>query len=101
MRPKLYIPAPIVFVGLLCFATFVAEMVTLGYYVAVMPQLPQPTTGRIYLVVFSKIGAVYVNKNEIAWANFLRYDMMTIVGVAVVLVAIFVIVPKARRRGRV
>lgn len=72
----------------------------LVYYLAVMPRLPEPLTGRIYLAGAANNTAVFVNKSELAWLNFLHYDMTSVVGILVVLLAIFVIIPKVRREGQ-
>jgi hypothetical protein len=103
MRPKLQITARTAFAGLFCIVGcfyFVGDTVTACYYQAVMPRLPQPMTGRIYRASWPKMAAVYVNEREIAWANFLRYDMMTVFGICIVLLAIFVIIPQVRRESR-
>ncbi len=77
-----------------------ADTVTACYYEAVMPRLPQPMMGRVYRAGWSKMGVVYLNGREFAWVNFLRYDMMTATGICLVLVAIFVVLPQARRENR-
>ncbi|PYX31967.1 MAG: hypothetical protein DMG80_09225 [Acidobacteria bacterium] len=82
------------------FLTAIANIGTSLYYLAVMPRLPEPVTGRIYLAGVAFNTGVYVNKGEFAWLNFLHYDMICVVGISVVLLAIFVIIPKARRKGR-
>jgi hypothetical protein len=92
-----------VFKGVVCIVGFLTAIASIGtsvYYLAVMPRLPEPLTGRIYLAGAANNTAVYVNKSEFAWLNFLRYDMMSAVGISVVLLAIFVIIPKARREGQ-
>ena len=92
-----------VFTGLVCIFGFLTAIANLGtslYYLAVMPRLPEPVTGRIYLAGAAFNNGVYVNKGESAWLNFLHYNMISVVGISVVLLAIFVTIPKARREGR-
>jgi hypothetical protein len=43
---------------------------------------------------------VYVNEREVGWMNFLHHDVVSVLGIAAVLLAIFVIIPKVRRKGR-
>jgi hypothetical protein len=103
MRPKLQISARSFFTSLFCIVvafSFLAHTVTASYYVAVMPRLPQPTTGRIYRAGFPKMGEVYLNEREFAWVNLLQYDMPIACGVSIVLLAIFVVLPQARRKSR-
>jgi len=91
-----------VFTGVVCIVAFLTAIANIGtslYYLAVMPRLPEPLTGRIYPAGAAYNTAVYVNKSEFAWLNFLHYDMMSVVGISVVLFAIFVIMPKAQREG--
>ena len=92
-----------IFTGAVCVVAFLAAIANIGtslYYLAMMPRLPEPLTGRTYRAGAAYNSAVYVNKGEFAWLNFLHYDLMSGVGVSVVLLAVFVIVPKARREGR-
>jgi hypothetical protein len=87
-----------VFTGVVCIFGFLTAIANLGtslYYLAVMPRLPEPVTGRIYLAGAAFNTGVYVNKGEFAWLNFLHYDMISVVGISVVLLAIFAIIPKA------
>jgi hypothetical protein len=92
-----------VFTSVVCVVAFLTAIANIGtslYYLAVMPRLPEPLTGRTYRAGAAYNSAVYVSKGEFAWLNFLHYDLMSVVGVSVVLLAIFVIIPKARREGR-
>ena len=77
----------------------VARIATAFYYSARMPQFPDPASGRIYRTVAAYNSAVYVTRRELQWVDLLNYDLMTLVGFGVVLLALFVIIPKARREG--
>ena len=94
---------PTAFTVIVCAAVFFTAVANIGtsvYYLAVMPRLPQPPTGRIYRAGAAHNTAVYVNKSELTWLSFLHYDAMCVAGLSVVLLAIFEIIPKARREGR-
>jgi hypothetical protein len=106
MRFKLWrhdISSSTAFTGVVCVIGFfaaVANILTSIYYVTVMPRLPQPVTGRIYQTGAAYNTAVYVSEKEFAWANFVHYDLMSVAGISLVLLAILVLIPKARREGR-
>jgi hypothetical protein len=92
-----------VFTGFVCIVAFLTAIANVGtslYYLAGMPRIPEPLTGIIYPVGAAFNTGVYINKGESVWLNFLHYDMMSVVGISVVLLAIFVIIPKALREGQ-
>ena len=82
------------------FVTAVARIVTAFYYSAVMPRWPEPMSGRLYPAGAAYNTAVYVTRRELQWINFLNYDLMTFLGLGIVLLAVTVIIPKARREGK-
>jgi hypothetical protein len=87
-------------VAIIGFFTAAARIVTAFYYLNANPRSAQPATERVYPVGAAYNTLVFVNKRELEWLNFLNYDMMTVLGLGVVLLAVFVIIPKARREGK-
>ena len=83
--------------GFLCAAGRIA---TALYYLEAMPRFADPLSGRVYRTGAAFNTAVYVTKSELQWIDFLNYGLMTFLGVGVVFLALFVIIPKARREGR-
>jgi len=81
-------------------AFFAARIVTLVYFWNCMPRSPEPQTGKIYPATAAWNTLVYVTRRQFAWQNILENYLMTIVGVVLVLVAVFVIIPEARRAGQ-
>jgi hypothetical protein len=92
-----------ILIGAVCLIGFLTAIARIGtglYYSEVMPRSPEPLSGRIYRAGAAFNTAVYVKKTELDWLNFLNYDMMSLLGIGVVLMAVFVIIPKARQEGR-
>jgi hypothetical protein len=77
----------------------VAAMSTEFYFLGWMPRSPQPLTGRIYPAGAAFNTLVYVNRTELGWFNFLKYDVTTVVGVGVILFVIFILLPAEQRAG--
>lgn len=70
------------------------------YYLGWMPRTPQPSMARIYLTGAAFNTPVYVTKGELAWVDFIKYDLVTAVGIGVVMFVIFVFIPAARRSSQ-
>ncbi|HXH51509.1 MAG TPA: hypothetical protein VNM47_19390 [Terriglobia bacterium] len=66
--------------------TFMATIATCIYfdvhYAYTMPQAPQPQTGRIYPISVLHGSRVYVNKQELAHANFVFHELFNVATVS-------------------
>ena len=87
-------------VAMLGFLTGAARIATAFYFLAEMPRLPDPARGRVYPSGAAYNTAVYVTSRELKLVDFLNYDLMTLLGLGVILIAVFVIIPKTRREGQ-
>jgi hypothetical protein len=70
--------------------SFATTLYTRVHYAAVMPQSPQPQSGRIYRTMAGFGTSVYINKQEQDWVNFVDYDLMTVSGICA-LVLVFLV----------
>jgi hypothetical protein len=59
--------------------TSIAGLGTTFYFLAEMPRSADPGTRRIYPAAAGN-QRVYLNRTELAWADFLRYDLGTLTG---------------------
>jgi hypothetical protein len=58
--------------------TLAASIYIPFHYAAVMPQSPQPETGRVYRITVQYGAVVYVNKQELDRRDFVKYDLTTL-----------------------
>jgi hypothetical protein len=56
--------------------------------------------GKVYPATAAFNTGVYVTKTELRWVEFLNYDLSAVVGLGVVFMAVFVLIPRARREGQ-
>jgi len=66
------------------------------YFYGWMPQSPRPDVGRIYPADDGHNIRVYVAKGELEWQNFVRYDLMTVMGACLVALGIVMLVREHR-----
>ncbi len=69
-----------------------ATIGTSFYFLAEMPRSPHPETGRVYPVGAAYNNLVYVNKTELAWQDFLEYDLGTVSLFGVVALGIILLI---------
>lgn len=70
------------FVGGMSLLTLTSMLYVSFHYAAVKPRSPQPDTGRIYPVRAQYEVVVYVNKRELRYRNFVKYDLTTMTAVS-------------------
>lgn len=70
------------FVGGMSFLTLTSMLYVSIHYAAVMPRSPQPETGRIYPIKAQYEVVVYVNKQELRYRDFVKYDLITVTAVS-------------------
>ena len=87
-------------VALTGFLSAAARIATAICYLVFMPRIPDPLGGRVYRTTAAFNTGVYVTKAELGWVEFLNYDLIAVVGLGVVLMAVFVLIPRARREGQ-
>src|SRR5580692_6048678 len=80
-------------VAITAFFCAAARIMTAFYYLSAMPRFADPLNGRVYRTGAAFNTAVYVTKSELKWIDFLNYGLMTFLGVGVIFLALFVIIP--------
>jgi hypothetical protein len=71
--------------------TGLAGVGTTFYFLAEMPRSPDPETRRVYPVAAGN-QRVYVNRTELEWEDFLRYDLGTLTGCGVVTLGVVLLI---------
>ena len=85
LKPTAQLAKKIVIAVWLATAVFaaLASIGTQFYLLGQMPHSPDPGTGRIYPTGAAYNTRVYVTQTELAWQDFLKYDLVTVTGCGV------------------
>lgn len=81
----------VIFLTVLFFFSLAANVYIDLDYAYTMPGAPQPKTGRVYRITVDHGSVVFVNKQELAWANFVFHDLFNVATVCFILIFVLTV----------